>query len=480
MQGRGVDILSVSTEQYQLCTGMISGDDEGDGAPKPKLTPGATGIPELRQYLFSLPAQTNFRTLHHHVFETLSDIVIRIQRILEKFDEDDDDDYNRMREYLAEGIPTLRETVDSLADSLPADNVMVPWNSNDFKSTIKPSLQDMIHEFQHHIVNYQTFRKLLRENGIPTSGAGLGINMNQRILATMEHFIKNGNTQMQTQADALALPPFAPIEEILNYVKSQLEKVSENAELRRRALAEFDTAKSRIERAHGKLTATLQSTLRSTYLRHTTEVNIASPIATAMKYIYRATIAHQFFQAGKGSYHRQRAYLLKRLTEPFWSSNSSVETMQQKITNTQVDAWKQCCTSFVSEAMSLLDDFALAANELLENNEYLSSDHLQVHEQLEALFPAFKSRLEQVQDLFPRPGARKTAGVSERRKRKAGAKRAATQPPLSVPGRAKRGRIASLAPLERAVSLQPAVVVRKKGKSAGVTRGVFMRDAWGF
>lgn len=137
MQNRSVDILSVPTEQYQLCTGMIIGDNEGDEVPKPKLKPEATSIPELRQHLLSLPAQTNFRALHHHVFETLPDIVVRIQRILEKFYKDDED-YNRMRGYFARKLLTLHGTVDSLADSLLVDNVIVPWNSKNTEMTIKP------------------------------------------------------------------------------------------------------------------------------------------------------------------------------------------------------------------------------------------------------------------------------------------------------------------------------------------------------
>ena len=94
LQDKGVDILPVSAREYSLCLDAEQ-DDE-----KPRLTPEATGLPALRHYLFSLPVQTNHRTLHYHVFETFPDIVAQIQRILEKFD--DDGSYAKMRKYLAE------------------------------------------------------------------------------------------------------------------------------------------------------------------------------------------------------------------------------------------------------------------------------------------------------------------------------------------------------------------------------------------
>ena len=67
MQDKGVDILAVSASEYHLCLGAEFAEEDDE---RPKLSPEATGIPRLRHYLFHLPAQTNFRTLHHHVFET--------------------------------------------------------------------------------------------------------------------------------------------------------------------------------------------------------------------------------------------------------------------------------------------------------------------------------------------------------------------------------------------------------------------------
>ena len=88
MQAKGVEVLSVSVRQYALCIDPLQ-DEESN------ISPEATGIPALRRYLFRLPAQTNYRALHHQVFETLPDLVVQIKRILEKYS--NDEDYARMR-----------------------------------------------------------------------------------------------------------------------------------------------------------------------------------------------------------------------------------------------------------------------------------------------------------------------------------------------------------------------------------------------
>jgi hypothetical protein len=184
MQDKGVDILAVSASEYHLClsTDYAEEDDE-----KPKLSPEATGIPRLRRYLFHLPAQTNFRTLHHHVFETLPDIATQIQRILEKFE--DDDRYTEMREHLEKQLPVIRTCTEALAKSLPEERVEEPFADPGAELYICSRLTQFVQTLGSPLVYYPTFFKMLRENGIPTNGKGLGRNLNNDILSTMIDFI---------------------------------------------------------------------------------------------------------------------------------------------------------------------------------------------------------------------------------------------------------------------------------------------------
>lgn len=160
MEDKGVDILSVSAREYSLCTDVAELAEE-DGE-RPSLTPEATGLPRLRRYLFHLPAQTNYRTLHYHVFETLPDIVTRVQRILEKFD--GDEGYTQMRKYFAEQLPIIRSSIGTLAKRLPRERVLKPFDEGSSKSHIMTGLKGVVQALASPIVYYPTFTKMLKEN----------------------------------------------------------------------------------------------------------------------------------------------------------------------------------------------------------------------------------------------------------------------------------------------------------------------------
>lgn len=306
MQDKGVDILSVSAREYSLCLDAEQEDE------KAKLTPEATGLPSLRRYLFSLPAQTNYRTLHCHVFETLPDIVAQIQRILEKFD--DDDGYTKMREYLADQLPRLRASIERLAESLPTERVVRPFDGAEATSRINSGLIAAVQALAAPIVYYPTFAKMLKENDIPTNGAGQGLNFNQEILNAMIQFIDGWHAKMQIQTENLAAEFGAPIQAVLKDLKGHVQDYEGNPELKRRAGELLETTTRRIRMAHGKMTVELQRTLRDNQLLFSTEVNVKCPVALEMRDIYRNVLLRQITQPGKGSYARQRAHLLESLT----------------------------------------------------------------------------------------------------------------------------------------------------------------------
>ena len=65
MGAKAVDILCVSAQDYLRWTNP-SRDEE------PRLSVETTGMPALRQYMYGVTSQTNYRALYHHVFVTLA------------------------------------------------------------------------------------------------------------------------------------------------------------------------------------------------------------------------------------------------------------------------------------------------------------------------------------------------------------------------------------------------------------------------
>lgn len=120
----GVEVVPVSAKQYSFWKGW-------DPDKVPEIYPEATGIPTLRQFLLQLPAQTNYETLKHHVFEILPQIAKHIDRILTKFDEDVS--YARMRKHLKEQLSLLPDILTDLARKESHSHVDRPWACGDQK-----------------------------------------------------------------------------------------------------------------------------------------------------------------------------------------------------------------------------------------------------------------------------------------------------------------------------------------------------------
>jgi hypothetical protein len=475
MEDKGVDILSVSAREYSLCTDVAELAEE-DGE-RPSLTPEATGLPRLRRYLFHLPAQTNYRTLHYHVFETLPDILTRVQRILEKFD--GDEGYTQMREYFAEQLPIIRSSIGTLAKRLPRERVLKPFDEGSSKSHIMTGLKGVVQALASPIVYYPTFTKMLKENGIPINGAGLGLNLNQEILNAMVQFINDWNNRMQGQTLDIAMRLDEPVQAVLGNLRKYINVYEGNPELKNRATEALDTTTRRIGMAYGKMAASLQSKLREIHLLFTTEVNVQCPIALEMREIYCNVLLQQLSHPGKGSYARQRAHLLECLATPDWPKMPFPDVVEQKIVNAQVGSWKECCAQYVTEAMTLLQDFARTIDELLDNGALLNSEHRRVRTELEVLLPGFREQLRLVQSQFPgtedrslsatlrpnfapRPSSVPKPDDGGANKRKADEGRAATQPPTSEPRGDKRMKTASQPSQFRAMSAQPVAWLRER------------------
>jgi hypothetical protein len=416
MQAKGVEVLSVSARQYALCVDPLQ-DEE------PKISPEATGIPALRRYLFSVPAQTNYRALHHHVFETLPDLVVQIKRILEKFS--NDEDYARMRVLVIEQVAKLRDVLESLARSLPSEHVATPWTAIE-KHTIISALTSVIQKLSHPTVVYSTFSKMLRENGIPVNGKALGRNLNEEVLTTMSSYIETWNIEMMTRIETLAGKLESPLDILQRNVKDCIGDFSGNPDLRQAADDALDRTSRRLGIAHGKLSAALTSTLRENYLHFTTETNIECPFAQELRPIYQDTLQQQ---AGKGAYARKRTYLSHAVTyEPDQATATFVDRMESQIIKRQVDAWSHCCDDFVKEVIALLEEFERITQELLDDEAHTMPEFVQAQEQLRASLPLFEQRLQMLQEQFSevRMNPRQSTASA---KRKRDDTRSATQPP---------------------------------------------------
>lgn len=427
LQNKSVDILAVSARQYSLCLDAEYEDE------KAILAPEVTGLPALRRYLFSLPSQTNYRTLHYHVFETLPDIVRQVQRILEKV-EDNDGHTAKMREDLATQLPLVRKSLAQLASSLPADTVVRPFDGA--KLEISAGLKHAVDNFC-SAMYHSTFFKMVRENGMPLNGIGRGINFNQCILKEMVRSIETWHSNMQSRTEEVAVRLDEPIQTILKTVRKHMDGYDGDSELKLRASELLDNATRRIGMSYGKAVAQLKSTLHTTHFRYTTEDNITCPIALEMKGIYQSVLQQWSKQPGKGSYARGRAHILENLCVPVPPGLPFPDIMAHRIVGAQTTSWKQCCEQYVTEAMTLLQDFAQAINQLLDDGALLSSDHRRIRERLHREFPHFKSQLDRVRRHFPADSVRRPADMSNSTstsnsssyKRKIDSDRAATQPP---------------------------------------------------
>jgi hypothetical protein len=386
-----VEVLSVSAMQYHLC--VNSRPDE-----EPKISPEATGIPALRRYLFGLPAQSNFQTLYRHVFDTLPDLVIETTRVLDKFSSDRD--YSRLREHVLDTAAILPLSLKNLARSLPREHVAYPWVAKD-KRNIIPQLTSVIYALPHQL-HYPTFEKMLRENGIPANGKGLGRNLNGDISAVLGRYIETWYNGMTTHIKTLADQLEFPLRSLQRNVKDCIGGISGNLGLRQAADDALDRTSRRLGIAYGELLAALRSTLRGSYLDFTTETNIYCPFARELKPIYQSTLQQR---RGKGVYSRKVTHLSEAITiKRPGTAEIFIERMKAEIMNRQVNEWSRCCDDFVNEAIALLREFERITQELLDDEVHKTPGFRHAQMQLKASLPLFQKRLQLLQEQFSQAG----------------------------------------------------------------------------
>lgn len=387
-----IDVVLVSARQYSLWNGW----DEDDESPK--ISPEATGIPPLRRYLLQLPAQSNYGALNRHVFDTLPDITKHIDRILTKFDEDIS--YARMRKYLKEESSVLPETLYGLAFHESHSHVIRPWDCNLEDQPMKEDLEIFVARLRHGRVYYATFIKMLKENGIPVNGKGLGRNLNSEIMLAFQPLIEKWEITMAPKVHGIATRLFEPIQITLRQLGEYLGEEGIHPELRARASDALNTAIARGQDAFKNLETALEAELRDTLLFYTTEVNVKCPFAIKMKPIYHSALAKV---GGKGAYKRARDQLERRLVGGAKKSDPLhlPDIMAIEIVSTQSKVWWKCCDEFVDEVMEQLENFQRITDELLHSQGFIKAEHRQLRDQLRPLLPEFEQNLALLQAKFP-------------------------------------------------------------------------------
>jgi hypothetical protein len=400
-----VDVLLVSARQYSLCMDTVQ-DEE-----LPKITPEATGIPALRRYLLSLPAQTNYRTLKRHVFDTLPDIAKQIDRILTKFDEDVV--YAAMRKDLVEQLPELREALGNLSHDEPQSRVVRPWDRITHEVGIQKHLDSFTCRLRHGIVYYSTLLKMLKENGIPVNGVALGRNLNEEILGAFRRFIDIWQQNTSNEIDRLAAALNAPVQNLLVRLQAHLNNNTIEPELRTRAIDALTTATNRIRDAYDALKAALRTRLHEIHILFTTEVNTMCPIALAMKPIYLDALGQR---GGVGAYKRIREQLSRRLIWGDGGLEGLPSIMADTIASAQQKVWEECCGMYVGEAMAQLEGFKRITDELLDTQGFCKAEHRSLRDGLRPMLPGFVRSLEEVKREFPNIETADNSAVVKRKR----------------------------------------------------------------
>jgi hypothetical protein len=390
MRKKGIEIISTSAKQYQLCKSKKPEEE-------PKLNLDATGIPALRMAILLMPITANLRTLHSHIFETLPDIVDRIKHLQVKFF--DEDGYARMRNSLADEVPVLQELLATMSDTLVRERLVQPPVAPKLEQTITRKMKDVVDIYRIGSMHFQTFAKVLRDHGIPVRGKALGKNLNQEIHQPMEPYVQTWKEHVLPRANEIANELTALVHSLLGNIDDRLSASSGDPLLKQSALTELENTMGRIENAIEVLKTTLLDGVQDTTFTYTTETNIYSPVARIMKPIYQQTLFQRQVHQGGPVYLPMRYYLYKATV----SSEVSVPVLSKfkdSLQSYQINLWKKACEEFSLQALTHINDFAQVTKNLVDREFYATPEHESFRAQLNEVMPEFEKSLAAIQTQF--------------------------------------------------------------------------------
>ncbi|KAF2127584.1 hypothetical protein P153DRAFT_358456 [Dothidotthia symphoricarpi CBS 119687] len=395
MDEKGVKILTASAFSYEPWNNPRRRQD-------PRLDPEASGIPAIRRLLFSLPAESNLLIYRNLVFVVLPALRDQAGRVLEKHIEDKS--YADMRKALKEQIPILKRDLERFVATQLRDCIVQPWTWVE-KEDIDGGIQNLARqEWVSPVIYYGGFTKILRENGIPINGKYLGRNLNQDLLRPLEKYINQWHKTMLARAEQLGEGLDKLVGRLGKEVKSCIDKSSAAPALKQRAMEALTNMSERIDVAYRHLLEALNTSLRNTHLRFTTEIDIHCPIAREMKQVYEAALR---VRAGKGVYDRLREAILGWIVTPVSRKPGVLEVdislakmIGEKIMVQQTEVWKTDCDTFITDAITHLNEFLRITEELLMNSAYETAEHKKMREELRGRLAVFSRRLEEIQVQF--------------------------------------------------------------------------------
>ncbi|KAJ8106416.1 hypothetical protein OPT61_g9549 [Boeremia exigua] len=275
-KGKCVEVFSVSAGQYMDWREHLRVEN-------PLWEPEVTGIPSLRCFLLTLPAEASYQNLTDHVFEVLSDINDQVSRVLKKFE--DDDAYAGLRTRLKQQVLELLTQLKELSDSLPHNSIPRVWDEGE-KQTIMKSLEAVVDAWRYPQVHWTSFRKMLRENGTPINGKLQSKNLNEEVQSQYKGQLKQWREKARKKTKELVLLLDDPVQDLLQDTQHRFDRIAADPELKQRANEALRKAIRRILIAREKFETDLKSSVKENYLLFTTEHDVYCPVAREMKSIY--------------------------------------------------------------------------------------------------------------------------------------------------------------------------------------------------
>ena len=411
MQDKGIKIFSASATSFLEWKNPIRDKD-------PYLDPETSGIPAIMRFFLGVPASTNLKNYNDHVTKVLPAWRKRAKRVLGKHTEDKV--YANLRQDVAQQIPLLRGLLEETLATQLHEVIAIPWTEIEKLEIVEGIKKLFEKKWKDPDIPYNSWAKMLRENGIPINGVFLGHNLNEDVSGPVSQPLEDWTQRMTEIAEALGRSLNQPIQILLAAIQLQIHTCTAVPELMDATAEALQDVASSIESAHETLSTDLDNSLIENHLRFTTEMDVECPIAQAMKPSYKRALDPAFVKSGKGIYKRQKTTLQDSMLNPKRHAvrlkpderiEPLVDTLKVQIMSCQRDLWKKDCTAFITRVIEELEGFSQTMEELLMDAEFMNPEHQEARAKLENLLVYFDESLIEVQnnfkDLVEEPPAKK-------------------------------------------------------------------------
>ncbi|KAH7385419.1 hypothetical protein DE146DRAFT_204996 [Phaeosphaeria sp. MPI-PUGE-AT-0046c] len=372
--GINVPMIAVSARQYQLCK-------ERNPDTAPILDIDATGIPALRQTLFRFPALNNLETLRNHVFLTLPALLENIRNLMVKFAEDDG--HAEMRENLNRVIPTLQVSLTATLDPLVQSRILQPWDTNQQESSVLRSIEAQLTFSNLH---YQSFAKMLRENGRPCSGVALGYDLNQMIHRSVVDDLETWKKEMSPVGPKVCESLTKPFMDFIASMGQRLNQPSGDPRLKLAMRNAYSTMRKRMDQEYNTFETTVKRNLHDTHFKFWSATSLYDPIVEIMRPIYHDTLLEYHRQPGKGVYLRQKTHIRSLVLNPRLPDVPLPAKFADDLVKSLFESWKAAGTAFVANSTVRLQEFAEVMQNIVDTEFLETAEHQTVVERLEDLW----------------------------------------------------------------------------------------------